>query len=398
MQSDYVSTVTPEAFSRSVTPFWDGSGNAFIKAWETDGLYRWQETATAGKKAIIHYSAYLNGKEIFGIGAEQIKLEEVEGKLGEVEIMFFNKGDTASRMGVGFRDGKSQSAKKDLIEALWTDCHKKMRRNLESLGKSHRGKIGSGKLRRTVEIWEDGESAFVLDAEENEFVRVLVVPKSGLKKLSASTAERAKGNLRENVIRRANGDVLVGEIPMIDQGAKGYCVPATIERVLRYYGINELDMHKIADLAGTGVGGGTNVLDLVRGLSPVVKKNRLAFATRRMQISKIRQCVDKGIPMFWSMFAAPEYLNRLRANTQQRLAAKDFNVYSKNLKSLEPLEIPRREMLNHAHLCLIIGYNLKTKELCISDSWGDFAAEQWISLEDALYVSQKNVPLYILEK
>ena len=49
-------------------------------------------------------------------------------------------------------------------------------------------------------------------------------------------------------------------------------------------------------------------------------------------------------------------------------------------------------------MCLIIGYNLKTKEICVSDSWGDYAAEQWISFEDALYVSQKNVQLYSLEK
>lgn len=389
----------PMAFSRETAWFWGGNGEAFIGAWNAgERALRWQKTETAGKVPVIHYSAYLSGMKIFGTGAEQIKLEECGGKLREIEIMFFNKGDTASRMGFGTKSTHSSGDKRDFTEALWKDCFERIRKSLSAFGKSRRGKIGSQKLRRSAEIWENGGNAFLLDAEENEFVRVFVVPQGELKQLTSAATERAKGNLRENVVRRSNGDVLVGEIPMIDQGGKGYCVPATIERVLRYYGINELDMHKIADLAGTNVGGGTRINELVRGLSPVVKKNRLKFATRRMQLSKIRQCVDKGVPIFWSMFAAPDYLNRLRANTRERASVQDFTVFAKKLKDAEPLEISKQELIQHAHLCLIIGYNLKTKEVCVSDSWGDHTAEQWIAFDDALYVTQKNAPLYILEK
>jgi hypothetical protein len=117
-----------------------------------------------------------------------------------------------------------------------------------------------------------------------------------------------------------------------------------------------------------------------------------------MQLAKIRQCVDKGIPMFWSMFAIPEYLNRLKANTQARANCPDAAAWANQLKKQEPFAATREEMIREAHLCLIIGYNLKTKEICVSDSWGDYAAEQWISFEDALSVSQKNVLLYSLEK
>lgn len=393
-----VSVENPEAFSRELGKFWNGDGKAFMDEWNFGNAVRWQETATPGKEALVQYSTYLSGMKVFGVGAEQIKLEEAEGKLREIEIMFFNKGDTASRLGFGSKSSRSRSDKKDFTETLWKSCFDEMRCSLGKLGKSRRGKIGSLKLRRAVEIWENGGNAFLLDAEENEFVRVLVVPQSRLKMLMSSATERAKGNLRENVVRRPNGDVLIGEIPMIDQGQKGYCVPATIERVLRYYGISEPDMYTIADLAGTNVGGGTTMPGVVRGLGPVVKKNHLKFATRKMQFAKIRQCADKGIPMFWCMYAAPEYLNRLQANTALRAETKDFSVYAKKLKEAGTLEIAHGELIKHAHVCLIIGYNLKTKEVCVSDSWGDHAAEQWISLEDALYVSQKNAPLYILEK
>lgn len=393
-----IDTKTPEAFSESVTTFWSGDGNGFVGSWNSGYAVHWQKTETAGKDAPIQYSAYLSGMKIFGVPAEQIKLEVVAGKLCEIEIMFFNKGDTASRLGFGSESVKSRGEKKDFTEKQWEKCADEIRRILGKFGKARRGKIGSLKLRRSVEIWENGANAFLLDAQENEFVRVLVVPSVQLKKLMSSAAERAKGDLRENVVRRPNGDVLVGEIPMVDQGQKGYCVPATIERVLRYYGISELDMHKIAELAETNVGGGTTMPDVVRGVGPVVKKNRLKFATRRMQFAKIRQCVDKGIPMFWCMFAAPDYLNRLRANTLERAAVSDFSAFAKKLKNADKLEIPRNELMRHAHVCLIIGYNSKTKEVCVSDSWGDHTAEQWIAFEDALYVTQKNASLYILEK
>ncbi|MBR5621730.1 MAG: C39 family peptidase [Opitutales bacterium] len=389
---------SPKAFSRDVTAFWQSDGQDFMALCEVGRASRWQKTDTAGKEAIAKYSAYFSGMKIFGVPVEQLSLELYAGKLCEVEIMFFNKGDTASRMGFGSESTKSRGEKSNFAEALWDDCVAKVRRALSELGKPRRGKIGSLKLRRSVEIWENGTNAFLLDAEKNEFVRVLVVPQTELKKLTASATERAKGNLRENLVRRPNGDVLVGGIPMIDQGQKGYCVPATVERVLRYYGINELDMHKIAELANTNVGGGTTITGVVRGVGPVVKKNRLKFTTRRMQLAKIRQCVDKGIPMFWSMFAIPEYLNRLKANTQARANCPDAAAWSEQLKKQEPFTATREEMVREAHLCLIIGYNLKTKEICVSDSWGDYAAEQWISFEDAFSVSQKNVLLYSLEK
>lgn len=389
---------TPSAFSESVAKFWTGDGNEFVNAWDCGKLLRWQKTETAGKEPRVQYAAYLGGTKIFGVPAEQIKLETVGGKLREIEIMFFNKGDTAARLGFGTESVKSFGEKKDFTEELWEKCAEEIRRVLGKFGKARRGKIGSLKLRRSVEIWENGGNAFLADAEKNEFVRVLIVPREQLKKLTSSAAERAQGDLRENVVRRPNGDVLIGEIPMVDQGQKGYCVPATVERVLRYYGIGKLDMHKIADLAGTRVGGGTTMAGVVRGVGPVVKKNRLKFATRRMQFAKIRQCADKGIPMFWCMYAAPDYLTRLRANTAERAGTADFSAFAKKLKNAERLEISRNEMMNHAHVCLIIGYNAKTKEICVSDSWGDHTAEQWISFEDALYVTQKNAALYILER
>ena len=39
----------------------------------------------------------------------------------------------------------------------------------------------------------------------------------------------------------ARSNVVVTDIPMVDQGPKGYCVPATWERYLRYLGIGDAE-------------------------------------------------------------------------------------------------------------------------------------------------------------
>ena len=52
----------------------------------------------------------------------------------------------------------------------------------------------------------------------------------------------------------ATGDVWIGDMPMVDQGQKGYCVVASTERVMRYYG-NAVDANELAQIANTGEGG-----------------------------------------------------------------------------------------------------------------------------------------------
>ena len=53
--------------------------------------------------------------------------------------------------------------------------------------------------------------------------------------------------LPKRLIRDDNGSYML--LPMIDQGQKGYCVPATITRVLSYYG-SDIELHALAGMMG----------------------------------------------------------------------------------------------------------------------------------------------------
>ncbi|MGN0834777.1 MAG: hypothetical protein ACI4QA_02985 [Candidatus Spyradosoma sp.] len=386
-----------EEFARAAEKFWDKPAEALFEA---GGLWegrRAQKTEAGEKSPETLFSVYLRGEKIFGVPAEEAKARARDGRLAGFEIMFFNKGDSAAREGFGSKSGKSSDEKEKFVRKSWKASFEAVREALKPLGEETHGRAGASKaLRRRVSVWKNGGTAFVLEAEENEFLRVSVVPEAGVKDALSVKADRADADVRKSVVRRPNGDVFIGELPMIDQGGKGYCVPATVERVLRHYGVGDVDMHEIAELAGTSVGGGTSVRKVVAALTPVVKKSRLKFSSVPMSFPKIKLCADKGVPMMWCMFSAPEYLARLRENTHARETAPDFAAFARELRRQNVPEISS-EQRKYAHMCLIIGYNAKTKEICVSDSWGDSAAERWISFEDAAAFSQKE-PLWVLER
>ena len=82
---------------------------------------------------------------------------------------------------------------------------------------------------------------------------------------------------------------------MISQGNKGYCVAATLARVLNYYGY-QVDMHSMADLAETSAYGTTkkDVLDSIRRIC-----NGTPFRMQRLdehKIYELQKVLDQGIP------------------------------------------------------------------------------------------------------
>lgn len=79
---------------------------------------------------------------------------------------------------------------------------------------------------------------------------------------------------------------------------KGYCGPAVLKMVLRYYGIEKSEK-ELAKLVGATKGGGTDDKAITRvlkkfGLTPKIKNNA--------HFSDIKKCLDKGIPVIVDWF------------------------------------------------------------------------------------------------
>ena len=254
------------------------------------------------------------------------------------------------------------------------------------------------------------------------FVRVAVdgpvrlAESSEKKKTSVGSANAAKGakKIVDNVIRDPRGDVFIDNVPMVDQGQKGYCAAAASERVLRYYGV-EVDEHEIAQAAGTTAEGGTSTLGMKNSVQAIGRKYKLGTvvtygdfekpvgeriesivkevasynkAAKKMKKKEITDDVyitHSGNMVTYSPAAAdaamdPEVLKYMKTEGPQKSKFTKFlkEVHDQVNKGIpliwgvvlgtypEP-EIPQS---NGGHMRLIIGYNDKRKEILYTDSWG----------------------------
>lgn len=81
------------AFADALESCWNESADALKRMRRA----RWETTLPADEGGRTLHSAYWRGGKIWGIEAEQIKIEEEKGRAVRLEIMFFNKGATTAR-------------------------------------------------------------------------------------------------------------------------------------------------------------------------------------------------------------------------------------------------------------------------------------------------------------
>ena len=250
-----------------------------------------------------------------------------------------------------------------------------------------------------------------------EYIRVVMVPKTGhaaadnAQLTGRSILVRAKNlrQLRENIVRNSKGDVVIENVPMVDQGQKGYCAAASAERIIRYFGI-DVDQHQVAQLAETSARGGTGIEGFTDAISAIGKSYSLdqknlipSDAGKSFQESQVfRDLKDynaaakraKKPQVAWEDYTLghmvdvsaiwnaldPQILMESRLRRNQDFAKFLANIRA-NVDAGIPLfwsclvgiypEVPDLGAQGaFGHMRLIIGYNSKTHEILYSDSWG----------------------------
>lgn len=346
---------------------WDDSAEDFIKRLGA----KFEDTTLADGTL---YTTYAKGK-VLGADIEQLRFKEANKKVAQVDMVFFNKGDSI--------DGKKwtpQAQRK--MRTQWQTLEKTLN---ELAGKGKNGTWGFGRVKNKAEIWTYENFVFSLEVKPKEFIILHITPVGVTPTANEKTVVSDEFDGKVNIKKNDNGDVYIANIPMIDQGPKGYCVPATIERILKYYNIPNIDMHKIATVCKTQVGGGTTLQSVMSDFKKVGNTFKLKMTNLSgFSINSISTVVDKGIPICWALFSPDPYIKRMLENTDKRQSESDFNAYCKFLK--EQPKLPKK--LDGAHLCLIIGYNKKSKELAVSNSWGERFEITWVRFEDAKQVSR----------
>ena len=273
------------------------------------------------------------------------------------------------------------------------------------------GSVGCGKGSRRV-VWQNAGSRFTLEYSFTKEVKTRKIPfRAEFMRLRIAPVEKAQGFLAAalaggspagrfdgpaHVKKLPNGDVLLETVPMVDQGQKGYCVVATAERVMRYYGV-QVDEHELAELANSSATAGTSTEAMLASLKKLGARLRVRIATvQEMDIHEIlamiadynRAARRKHLPEIstaghvlemqaiystWipRSFApsAPKNseIDRLMRQTQEHID-KGIPLFWAVVLGLVPEKKAPQGI--GGHMRLIIGYNLSTNEILYSDSWG----------------------------
>ena len=232
------------------------------------------------------------------------------------------------------------------------------------------------------------------------------------KAVAAKGAKKITGNVIDE--SKGRGDVFIDNVPMVDQGQKGYCSVAAAERVLRYYGV-EVDEHQIAEAAGTTAEEGTDVRAMKRSVEAIGKRfrlgmvvcsgpvdkgnganisslldevrlyNRAAKKAKKPEIADDVYITQHGNTFSYSPMSAyramdPEVMKEMKLSGQQKSKFTKFkkDVHDQIIRGI-PLFwgvtlgiYPEPGLLQEGggHMRLIIGYNDKKNEILYTDSWG----------------------------
>lgn len=316
-----------------------------------------------------------------------------QGKAQNISIVFANKGDFR------FSNPPTDREIQDMERAIDHDVSRIEDLLTEHLGEAERQQYGSGRgIKQLIKRWDWKQHAFLLASQDGEYASLKMTSttaadnKGRSEKLSDATLRKLSV---ENIITRENGDVLIGNIPMVNQGPKGYCVPATFERYLRYLQISA-DMYILAMAGQTNVGGGTSLSSIIEAIKGYASShNRSMKAIKdEIQVRTVKKHIDKGLPLIWTMFSSNQYNNFVNKRSKDRMSASDWEAWEDRSKS-EARNMNLVKDISSAHACMIIGYNKETDEIAVSDSWGPDFAIRWVPAAQAEQVSQGT--LYLIE-
>lgn len=322
-------------------------------------------------------------------------------KISRVEMSLYNKGDAKGEM----MDTAALKALLGEVSRKFAPSQKKFKDDKTTQ------RNGSIQYRREFsKASPAGELVWGMSAPDQDnkrsvdFVRLTLFGEERKASQKAPRGKIGKDKAKENVTKSPNGDVYIDNVPMVDQGQKGYCAAAVAERVLRYYG-NQIDEHEIAQQAGTTAEGGTSVSAMKSVVTAVGEKNGLGFqeivsisprslgdledmlakynkaakSMKKRELALADYTHDHMIDvaaMYEAMEAKVIYAMRKKdsrakkfsAGIRQQIAAGVPVFWGVTLGIFPERGIPQTR---GGHMRLIIGYNDKKREILYTDTWGE---------------------------
>jgi len=391
-----------------------------------------EESRTSTQSSYRLYPTEKSPVNILGARAYSCVLYATKGKPTEISIVFVNEGDyewaqkvlEAARQMNAHDDSTTNSPdttdtnpntnaapngpdplaslsdddRADAERKVNEDFEKALKQDAQTItdaltqlfgNPAYEGFGGGSETREQVKRWDWQGHAFLLSAPRDQYVTLRIVPvdfADNYGKADTIDHDALKALLLQRVKQANSGDVVVSDIPMVDQGPKGYCVPATWERYLRYLGI-PADMYVLAMAAGTSQDG-TNLDAMVENVDSLVTlyHRRIDNFPGDLDMKMISKNIDIGLPIMWTCSIHIPFEKAISYRMKDRSKVTDWNAWGAQLAAQDNQEIAN-EITGATsagdHQRMIIGYNAATNEIAISDSWSKAFAIRWMTLPEA---------------
>ena len=386
--------------------FWQWDAETFAKHAGPLG-FRWIDENHSASRA-----APLN-EPFFGEKSYESVVRFVDGSPDSITISYYNRGDAEKAL----PEAAFQELVRTLITRLTTTLRVQPRPGTQASNRNN--------VRDDSRVWQRPKIQFELSYSFSppssnspftaEYVRLTAKEFSAGEMPSYANTTVNPYEIKNNITRDPqSGDVWIENIPMVDQGPKGYCAAATCERILRFFG-QEVDQHQIAQIANTTSGGGTSSKELKSALQAVGRQYDFSLSThiewdfqdflkmmeRYNRTAKrnglgVIPIQKSGVIMIAPIYAAmdPETYKTVRMEKKT-----DYNKFKEKIKKYVDGGCPLAWSVNlgmfeestptgvGGHLRMIIGYNTQKDEIIYSDTWGRGHEKKSMSTENAFTIT-----------
>ncbi len=378
------------------------------------------------KDAAAFRQAYLQGENMSWVDADKTTLRiprpnfKLAGlALGET-VVKFQDNKPATLQFMLYNKGDNTLLGKKSFEALVDKSQAALAAAFDNPGETYRPKTRETVVKMKAWQWKMPASLMSLEynAGENnrefeaEFVRLRLTSDN------AENTERARKRELVSNVKREGRRAEIENIPMVDQGEKGYCVVATAARIFAYYGSDNVDQHELASAANTRAGGGTSTREMREALEKISSR----FQIKIRAIDSVESYADfqdlvqdynkeakrRNSPQMadlskdrnaWQNFWGQVNADVLKAARCGRPS--DVERWMKPIRSWIDMGVPvfwtvhvgivaepkRSEQSRGGHMRLIIGYDDEKSVILFSDSWGQGHASKEMPMADAAVIT-----------
>ncbi len=363
---------------------------------------------TDSSRQTMQYTAPSRSKSrlsLYGIKLREAKFSFASGRLSAVYMSAYNRGDD------GDWDLRTFKSKRLMLQNKIPGDNGNPR--------TLKDRTYLGGVPCNIRYWETPSGTWYVKWSENkyepEYLTVLFnAPGTKSESLRQSVRAEVNAKTAAGKVKTDNRGYCYLDVPMVDQGKKGYCAAATVSRIMQFYGA-DVDQHVIAQLAETDAAGGTAVENIFDALDK-------AETSLRVHIDKLYTM--KYFDSFDSTCKFIDKYNRTaRKLDKKRLKESSFITKKGNTKiinsgmvwheALKQQDVYKAFRLEDTsgrrnfekdiveyigkgvplvwmipgHMRIITGYNADRGEIVFSDSWGQKHERKIMKTDDAWVIT-----------